>query len=153
MQISGLLAEIQWYGAPDDFFCSEIRYTDINSNTAIVRTFPNEMQTSCPNIKVGTEIETRSLYLPNNSIDTFYVEWERIVPVVRFNKSGWSIVAFSDQREDDGGGVNSLIDDNLDNYWHSQWGPNAPLPLIWQSRKQLQKSILTDGAATPTAKR
>jgi hypothetical protein len=27
------------------------------------------------------------------------------------------------------------------------------LPLIWQSRKQLQKSILTDGAATPTAKR
>ena len=127
-QATGPVAEIQWYSAADDFFCTEVRYMDTGDELRTVRTFSGETLTRCPDPKPGSLYEYRSLYVPVNSIDTFYTEWERISPLIRFDRTGWSIVSFSDQRADDGGGVNALLDGNLDTYWHSQWGPNAPLP-------------------------
>jgi hypothetical protein len=46
----------------------------------------------------------------------------------KFDKSSWSVIAFSDERADDGGGVTMIINNSLDDFWHSQWGPDAPLP-------------------------
>jgi hypothetical protein len=44
------------------------------------------------------------------------------------DKTGWSIEV-SDQTAGDGGGKDKVIDGVYDNgWWHSQWGPNVPLP-------------------------
>ena len=51
--------------------------------------------------------------------------------VSRYSKAGWSIAAFSDQTESDGGGVTMIINDDYGTgkFWHSQWANgNAPLP-------------------------
>jgi hypothetical protein len=71
--------EIQWYGIADDYVCSEVRYTGVNNEVQIVRALPNETSTPCPNAKAGTAYEHRSLYLPPNSIDTFYMEWTDVL--------------------------------------------------------------------------
>ncbi|WP_298646880.1 Ig-like domain-containing protein [uncultured Proteiniphilum sp.] len=54
-------------------------------------------------------------------------------PPMKMNKSGWSIpgynpnsddgtIGYSSQQRSDGGGIPSIIDDNLNTYWHARWG-------------------------------
>jgi hypothetical protein len=126
---SGSTTEIQWYGFTDNYICSEVRYTGINNEVRIVRALPNETSTTLPDAKAGSTYEHRSLYVPVNSIDTFYMEWTSIVPVIKFDKSSWSVISWSDEQADDGGGAAVLINGNLGDYWHSQWrAPAASLP-------------------------
>jgi len=46
------------------------------------------------------------------------------------DRVGWEIIDYSDQREDDGGGVNAVLDGDVTTFWHSYWGDpeNTPLP-------------------------
>jgi hypothetical protein len=128
-EISGSTATIQWYGVTDDYVYSEVRYTDINNELRIVRALPNELSTSCPDAKAGSTFEHRSLYAPTNSIDTFDLEWTPIVPLIKLDKSSWSVISWSDEQADDGGGAVVLINDNLGDFWHSHWqAPAAQLP-------------------------
>jgi hypothetical protein len=125
----GSTTTIQWYGVADDYVYSEVRYTDVNNEVQIVRASPNESSTSCPDAKTGSTYEHRSLYVPANSIDTFYMEWTPIVPLIKFDKSSWSVISWSDEQADDGGGAAVLINGSLTDYWHSQWkAPAAQLP-------------------------
>jgi hypothetical protein len=126
---TGSTTEIQWYGIIDDYVCSEVRYTGVNGEVRTVRALPNETSTLCPDAQAGSTYEHRSLYVPANSIDTFYLEWMPIAPLVKFDKSSWSVISWSDEQADDGGGAVVLINDNLGDYWHSQWrAPAASLP-------------------------
>jgi hypothetical protein len=126
---TGSTTEIQWYGIIDDYVCSEVRYTGVNGKVQTVRALPEETSTSCPDAKAGSTYEHRSLYVPANSIDTFYTEWTPIVPLVKLDKSSWSVISWSDEQADDGGGAVVLINDNLSDFWHSQWrAPAAQLP-------------------------
>jgi hypothetical protein len=128
-ETTGSTTVIQWYAAADDYVCSEIRYTDVNNEVRIVRALVNESSKSCPDAKTGSTYEYRSLYVPTNSIDTFFMEWTPIAPLVKLNKSSWSVKAWSDEQVDDGGGAAVLINGNLGDYWHSQWrAPAAQLP-------------------------
>lgn len=53
---------------------------------------------------------------------------EVLVPV-KLSTKEWTVVAVSDETASDGGGMNTLLDGNYNNWWHSQWsGGNAPLP-------------------------
>jgi hypothetical protein len=125
----GSTTEIQWYAAADDYAYSEVRYTDVNNEVRIVRALANESSTFCPDAKTGSTYEYRSLYIPTNSIDTFFMAWTPIVPFVKVDKSAWSVIAWSDEQVDDGGGAIVLINGNLGDYWHSQWrDPVPPLP-------------------------
>jgi hypothetical protein len=74
--------EIQWFGIVDDYVCSEVRYTGIDDEELIVRAFPNETSTRCPDAKAGSTYEHRSLYVPVNSIDTFYTAWQTISDII-----------------------------------------------------------------------
>jgi hypothetical protein len=125
---SGSVTEIQWYGTADDYVRSEVRYTDVNGEERIVRVLPNETSTLCPDVKPGSAYAHRSLYVPANSIDTFYLEWTPIRPPIKFDKSSWSVIAWSDEDAADGGGAVTLINNNLSDYWHSAYRPAAPLP-------------------------
>jgi hypothetical protein len=92
---SNSTTEIQWYGIADDYVCSEVRYTGVNGEARIVRTFPNETSTLCPDAKTGSTYEYRSLYMPTNSIDTFYTAWQTISDIltsddiIRIAKAYW----------------------------------------------------------------
>lgn len=40
----------------------------------------------------------------------------------------WEVVDFRDFQDGDGGGVNALIDDDIDTYWHANWSDGSQLP-------------------------
>lgn len=67
-----------------------------------------------------------------------------ILPVsfqpVTFDRATWEVIDWSSVREDDGGGVNTVLDGNLDTYWHSMWEPNASLPhyLVIDMKKECE---------------
>jgi hypothetical protein len=128
-ETTGSTTTIQWYSPIDDYAFSEVRYTDVNNEERIVRALPNESSTSCPDAKTGSLYAHRSLYVPSNSIDTFYMAWEPISPVVKFDKSSWAVISWSDEEFTDGGGAAALINNSRSDYWHSKWqAPAAQLP-------------------------
>ncbi|MDR0699325.1 MAG: DUF4998 domain-containing protein, partial [Tannerella sp.] len=84
---TGSITEIQWSDVTNDYVYSEVRYTDVNNEMRIVRVLPDESSTSVSDAKAGSTYEHRSLYAPTNSIDTFYMDWVRFSPVIRFDKT------------------------------------------------------------------
>jgi hypothetical protein len=128
----GSTIEIQWYGIADGYVYSEVRYTGVNGEVQTIRVLPNETSTSCPNAKAGSAYEHRSLYVPTNSIDTFYMEWTPITvsrAPVKLDKTGWTVET-SDEQTSDGGGKDMIIDGDYSDsrYWQSSWGPEVALP-------------------------
>jgi hypothetical protein len=118
-ETAGSTTEIQWYGTADDYVYSEVRYIGVSNDEQTVRALPDESSTLCPDAKTGSTYEHRSLYVPTNSIDTFYMEWAPISPVIapaKFDKSLWSVIDWSDEEATDGGGAETLINDNLADY-------------------------------------
>jgi hypothetical protein len=125
---SGSTVEIQWYGIIDNYVCSEVRYTNVNGEVQTVRALPDETSTSCPDAKAGSTYEYRSLYVPANSIDTFYLEWTPITVTlapIKFDKTSWSVISWSDEEETDAKAawiINGIYpDDNANDFWHSKW--------------------------------
>lgn len=121
---------IEWFAPSEGMFLNEIKYTTVNGNDSVVRIsakqFSNEL-----NAKAGTTFQYRSLYLPEQeAIDSFYTAWasDKFPDTYLISRTGWTAVSVSDEKESDGGGKKSLIDDNLGTFWHSQWGPDLPLP-------------------------
>ena len=88
-----------------------------------------------PLVIIANDIVTKRRYLkmilPDSYRDPYTSISELIVypsSLGRYDRSNWEVLEVSDEREDDGGGMHTLIDDNLGSYWHSMWGPDAPLP-------------------------
>jgi hypothetical protein len=107
-----------------------VRYTDVNNDLVIIDALPNQSSTVCPSPKAHTTFEYRSLFLPEpTAVDTFYLDWEEIYSLIRYDKTAWSVISCSDE-EAVGGGVGAIIDGIIsgNNYWHSQWSPVMPLP-------------------------
>jgi len=129
--LSGTTLTIDWYGALERMVFTEVRYTDVNNKTQTIRTPASGSSTVCPNAKSGATVECRSAFIPENSADTFYLEWLPVSYVASLDKSAWTIVSVSDEQVDDGGGAAVILDGivSSSNYWHSQWRtPAAPLP-------------------------
>ncbi len=117
---------VSWYSAAENLTGNEVRYVTNTGEKSVVRMSSAENEVLCPDAKAGTAFEYRSLFVPEEgAIDTFAVEWttyETAFPAIyEYDKSGWSIVSYSDQEESDGGGVTALIDGDLSNWWHSQY--------------------------------
>ncbi|WP_106832150.1 DUF4998 domain-containing protein [Parabacteroides pacaensis] len=140
---------IDWYSAPEGLVRNEVRYTKNDGTLAIAQMPEKDYSVTCPDIKAGSFFEYRSLYIPEEeAIDTFataWVKWEEALPTeYKYDRSDWKVLAVSDETASDGGGMNTLIDDDLSTYWHSQWdGGNAPLPhwaiIDMQSPKKMAK--------------
>lgn len=123
-------ALIDWFSATEGMTWTDIKYTTESGGTNILRLLPDEQQIICSDIKAGTSFEFSTSFIPEEtSIDTFSVDWEQYTGIYKYDRSDWSVVAVSDETASDGGGMNTLLDDDLGSYWHSQWdGGNAPLP-------------------------
>ena len=57
---------------PTDFIGTEIQYTNTSNQTTRVRFYIADGRSVLPGYKEGTPLEYRSMYLPVNSIDTFF---------------------------------------------------------------------------------
>ena len=125
---------IEWFSAPEGLVYNEVRYEQLDGEQSILRV-PDSIFTSIlsPRPAANTDFEYRSLYIPEEeSVDTFYTEWvnypELFPSSFLYDRSNWSVVDFSDDKPSDGGGVTTIIDGDLNTFWHSQWGPDLPLP-------------------------
>lgn len=121
---------VTWYGSLDGMTWTDVRYTTNDGETKTLRLSPSTSEVLLSDSKRGTGFEFASSFIPEElSIDTFETEWESYKGIYKYDRSAWSVLAVSDETASDGGGKNTLLDNNLDSYWHSQWdGGNAPLP-------------------------
>eukprot|EP00828_Plagiopyla_frontata_P005535 TRINITY_DN12248_c0_g1_i4.p1 TRINITY_DN12248_c0_g1~~TRINITY_DN12248_c0_g1_i4.p1 ORF type:complete len:318 (-),score=-11.44 TRINITY_DN12248_c0_g1_i4:486-1439(-) len=141
--------EITWFAAAENLAGNQIRYDTNNGTEAVVWMPASTNIVLCPDAKTSSTFEYRSLFIPEEeAIDTFVIGWtpyETMFPAIyQYDKSAWAIVSYSDQEASDGGGVSSLIDGKLNNWWHSQYdNGKAPLPHwviidLASSKKDLQ---------------
>jgi len=124
---------VTFYSAADLLVRNEVRYTKSDGSTAIV-TLPADLsEIECPDAKGGSTIDYRSFYIPEEeAIDTFATDWATSTSTFPFiylyDRSNWEVLACSDERADDGGGMHMILDGDVNTYWHSQWGPDVDLP-------------------------
>ncbi len=124
-------AVIEWFAGGEGMILNEIKYVSKFSGLDTVLRVPGSSFSTSFNAKAGSAFQYRSLFIPQAaSIDTFYTNWDngQLPETYLFDRSLWKVLAVSDERASDGGGMNTLIDGNLDSYWHSQYDPHAPLP-------------------------
>ncbi|MCD2422608.1 discoidin domain-containing protein [Niabella pedocola] len=76
-----------------------------------------------------TKFEYRSMFLADsNAVDTIYKEYGRVRDI-KLDKTKWSVVSFSDQHPEPGGGAAAVIDGTFTTRWHTQAIPSAaPYP-------------------------
>jgi hypothetical protein len=129
--LEGGSTTVNWGSVPENSLYSELAYTDSDGNKQILRIPPAETSTPLTNWR---SIEgSRTAYLPDvNAVDTFYTDWgvvDNSLYLYKFSKEGWTVISWSDEQADDGGGAVVLINNNLNDFWHSQWrAPAAQLP-------------------------
>lgn len=124
---------IDWYSAAEGLVANEVRYVKNDGSQAVLRMPSKDYAIMCPDVKAGSQFEFRSLYIPEEqAIDTFYTAWtknaEAFPLIYQYDRSAWSVLACSDQKESDGGGMKALIDGDLKTFWHSAYGPDVPPP-------------------------
>ena len=139
---------VSWYFAPGDLVCSEIRYTKNDGSQSIVETSSTKDVVELPEVKPGSSIEYRSLFIPETvAIDTFATAWKTFETVIpeeyKYDSSSWTVLAASDESADHGGRV-ALLDGDLSTFWHSEWETeSAPMPhwavIDMQSQKKISR--------------
>lgn len=132
--LSDKAGTIEWYSSLKGLVKNEIRYTKKNGSQAIIEMPSTDYLVNLPDVKAGSSFEYRSLYIPEEEcIDTFATAWkvsETPFPATYiYDRSNWKVLSVSDESTSEGGGMNTLIDDDLSTYWHSAYeNGNAPLP-------------------------
>lgn len=124
--------KITWYSMTG---CVGVNLTYTNNQGKEVTRFVpgSEQETVLTDAQLGTDFSYTSLFVPTDEcVDTFAVATPstRQFPVgFMLDRSAWTITASSDAtHKNDGGKPSVLLDDNLNNYWHSSWSPDAQLP-------------------------
>ncbi len=124
---------IEWFSAPDGLVGNEVRYVKKDGTSAIASVPAEDYNINIEGVKPGSEFEFRSLFIPEEeSVDTFYTEWVKhpnpFPETYLYDRSNWEVLQVSDETASDGGGMKTLIDGDLNTYWHSKWDPTTPLP-------------------------
>lgn len=125
---------VEWYSAPNGLVRNEIRYIKNDDSQAVVKMQSTDIQIGLPDVKNGSTFEFRSLFIPEEEcIDTFATVWktsEITFPAeYKYDRSSWNVLSVSDVSTSEGGGMATLIDDDLSTYWQSAYEDgDAPLP-------------------------
>ena len=81
---------VTWYFAPSDLVCSEIRYTKNDGSLSVTETSSIKDVTELPDIKPGSTIEYRSLFIPEvEAIDTFATAWKTFPVIPMADRRVW----------------------------------------------------------------
>lgn len=140
---------IEWYSALTGLVKNEIRYIKNDGSQTIVKMRSADLQIGLPDAKGGSSFEFRSLFIPEEEcIDTFATAWkvyETPFPTeYKYDRSSWKVLSASDVSTSEGGGIATLIDDDLSTYWQSAYEDgDAPLPhwavIDMQTHKKISK--------------
>jgi len=107
-------------------YATEVRYTDTNGKIQNLNTSAKESTSSITEIKDGTTVQYRTIYIPNNSlsIDTFYTGFQEISEYF-LDKKNWRVINFSTQHDAGVNGVKNFIDGTDATRWHSRAGGSS----------------------------
>lgn len=140
--------KVNWYFAPGSLVRSEIQYTKNDDSQSVVATSSKTDEILLPDIKAGSTIKYRSLFIPEaEAIDTFATAWKTyetpFPEEYKYDTGSWVVLAASDESADHGGRI-ALLDGDLNTFWHSAYkNGNAPLPhwavFDMQSEKRISR--------------
>lgn len=125
----GVLA---WYSASASVVRNELRYEKKDGSQAIVKVPSTTDETLLPDFKTGTEVEFRTLHIPETlSVDTFATAW-KVLDVsfpeeFIYDRSSWVVLSASDEAKKFP--KSTIIDGDLTTFWHSDWESTPPAPL------------------------
>ena len=149
LSLSDREGTVEWYSSLSGLVRNEVRYIKNDGSLAVVEMPSANNLVKLPEAKVGSSFEYRSLYIPEGEcIDTFATAWkvyETPFPKeYKYDRSSWKVLSVSDESTSEGGGMTTLIDDNLSTYWQSAYeGGDAPLPhwavIDMQTSKKISK--------------
>lgn len=91
----------------------------------------NQTKVDLDDFVLGAEFSYETLYKPSVAcIDTFATATKvaNFPNMFLLDRSNWVATSSSDAAGKDGGAAEVLLDGNTATYWHSAWGPDAPLP-------------------------
>ncbi len=116
-----------------EFYLSDTPNSNGTGTKVAVGLFPNAGND--PIEIYADDMVTKGRYLKMNLPDSYRDPFTSVSEVYvypalkRYDRSSWAVLEVSDQTASDGGGMHTLIDGNLGNYWHSKWdGGNVPCP-------------------------
>ncbi|MCH5719225.1 DUF4998 domain-containing protein [Niabella hibiscisoli] len=129
---------IDWLEAASNLVSTSVVYDALNGTKKTFLTSNNGAhKDTISDIKPGTNALVLSRYLPEpTSIDTFQVLKADTIkgdPFPPFDRTGWTIMAFSDQEATGEGANNGRVvfafDNTTGTFWHSRWSaPETPYP-------------------------
>lgn len=139
-------AEINWSNA-EGALKVNLYYVNHKGNKIIKEVLPSEEKTILDDYTLGGEFNYETLYLPEeNALDTFRVQSDmlKFPSFYELDRSAWTATASSDKAGSDGGTAQTLLDGNLETYWHSQWAPDAPLPhwILIDMKKEYEVNVV-----------
>lgn len=122
---------IQWNSATSELVYTEVKYQHSDGHFSIQRLDPGDEMLICEDVRPGTVFSYRSVFLPENGIDSISRSWQiSDAPFLHlYSREEWVAEARNGHHDwgDGGGGQPYLVlDGNTTTGWHSN--PSAPLP-------------------------
>ncbi|MDR2563466.1 MAG: discoidin domain-containing protein [Prevotellaceae bacterium] len=120
--------EIEWHLPSDNEQRSTLRYETAAGTAAEINVPSNENTTTINNGKLGGDLSVVSWYLPEpQALDELNSDTAemKFPEFFRLNRAGWTATA-SDSNDGDGGGVNSLFNEDDNTHWHNDYGAGLP---------------------------
>jgi hypothetical protein len=78
LNITATVGTIFWGPVPENLLYNEVRYTTNAGENTLLKVLPNESTTKCPDVERKMAFaEYRSLFIPENSLDTIFGEWQQ----------------------------------------------------------------------------
>ncbi len=133
---------VTWNAKTTDLVYSEVRYTTSSGELKTMRIKAEESGLICPDIKPGEHFEYRSVFLPENGIDSVAREWVTYEKpfLYKYPRTGWTAESRNGNHNwgDGGGGQPALIlDGNMATGWHSKVGTPLPQCVVVDMKQSL----------------
>lgn len=132
---------ITWNTKTTDLVYSEVHYTVSSGQLRTVRIPADETSLTCPDIKQEEHFEFRSVFLPENGIDSVAREWITYEKpfLYKYPRTGWTAGARNGNHNwgDSGGQPARVLDGDMATGWHSRVGTPLPQCVVVDMKQSL----------------
>lgn len=136
------LGTINWGVKTPDLIYTEVRYLTNNGSEKKLKINFDDNLLTLPDIKIGEHFEYRSVFLPNNGIDSVVRDWQTSEKpfLYKYPTASWIVEARGGHHDwgDGGGGQPELLfDSDFLTGWHSKVGTEMPQVIVADMREEL----------------
>jgi len=128
------VGQINWGVKTPDLVYNEVRYVTSDGSKKTLRANYDQNVLNLPDIKIGEFFEYRSLFLPQNGIDTVARNWKVSDKpfLYKLPRSKWTATSRGGNHNwgGSGGSPNYLFDGDTQTGWHSKPGTGLPQVLV-----------------------